>query len=61
MKTNEIINDCLGNLNPSVVLDLGIGKGRCSKRFLKEKIKIIGADKINRGLPKGINFIKSNI
>lgn len=61
MNTKEMINSCLNNLFPKKVLDLGIGKGRCSKRFIEKGSKIIGVDLENKYLPKEIKFIQSNI
>ncbi len=61
MNTKEVINTCLRNLSPKTVLDLGIGKGRCSKRFLKKGASVRGIDLFKKDLPKKIEFIKSNI
>lgn len=61
MKTNDVIKDCLNKLTPKKVLDLGIGKGRCSKRFIEKGSEILGVDLENKGLRKEIKFIKSNI
>ena len=61
MNTKEVINDCLKNIKPKTVLDLGIGKGRCSKRFFKKDARVIGIDIIKKDLPKKIEFIKSSI
>ena len=61
MNTNEIIKECLDNLIPSNVLDLGIGMGRCSRNFLKNNSIVTGVDLVNRNLPDGINFIESSI
>ncbi|NMB66507.1 methyltransferase domain-containing protein [Candidatus Woesearchaeota archaeon] len=60
MNTNEIIKTCLKDLEPKNVLDLGIGKGRCSKIFLKKGVEIIGVDLKDYKIP-GIKFVKSNI
>jgi len=60
MNTNEVINNCLNKLSPKKVLDLGIGKGRCSKRFLQKGSIITGVDLVNTTIP-GINFFQCNI
>ena len=60
MNMNEVIKKCLDNLQPKEVLDLGIGKGRCSKRFLRKGSKITGVDLINNNLTWA-KFIQSNI
>ena len=54
MNTKEVINDCLKNIKPKTVLDLGIGKGRCSKRFFKKDEIVIGIYIIKKDLPKKI-------
>jgi len=59
--TKEILNECLNQLNPKNVLDLGIGSGRCSIRFLKKGASITGVDRIKKELPSEINFIKKDI
>lgn len=61
MNTKEIINECLGDLIPKKVLDIGIGKGRCSKRFLKKGSQVFGIDIKKKDNFEGINFIESNI
>lgn len=61
MKANKIIGECLDKLNPKKVLDLGIGKGRCSKRFIGESCQVTGVDLKNRNIPEEILFIQSNI
>lgn len=60
MKTSDLIKSCLDSLSPKMVLDLGVGKGRCSKRFLQKAYSITGVDLIKQEIP-GINFIQSNI
>ena len=61
MKVNDILKESLDKLNPKKVLDLGIGKGRCSKRFINDSCKITGVDLKNRGIPDQISFVQSNI
>lgn len=60
METNKIINECLNNLSPKKVLDLGIGKGRCSKRFLQKGSAVTGVDLVNPNI-SGIDFFQSDI
>ena len=47
--------------HPKRVLDIGIGKGRCSKRFLKRGSEVFGIDIKKKSNLEGIHFIKSNI
>jgi len=57
---NEVTDDCLNDLSPKKVLDLGIGNGRCSKRFLQKGSVITGIDLENPNI-LGINFIEKDI
>jgi len=63
MNTKNKIQEYLKGLNPKKILDLGCGKGRISKRFIKEGCKIVCVDKddFSKFLPKHINFIQKDI
>ena len=56
MNTNEVIKNCLNNLQPKEILDLGIGNGRGSKRFLEKGSNIFGVDLINKGITRARSF-----
>jgi len=60
-KTEEVLKECLDSLNPKTVLDLGIGKARCSERFLKKEARITGVDIKKQILPEKIRFILQDI
>jgi SAM-dependent methyltransferase len=58
---NFFLGGCLDNLDPKNILDLGIGKGRRSIKFLEKGSQITGVDKKKQTLPQNINFILSDI
>ncbi len=57
----KAINECLDSLSPKNVLDLGVGTGKRSIRYLKKGARVLGVDKIERELPAGIDFQKLDI
>jgi len=63
MNTEKKIQEYFKELNPKKILDLGCGKGKISKRFIKENCKIMGIDKkdFRDFLPESINFIQKDI
>jgi len=61
MDINYSLGGCLDKLAPKKVLDLGIGNGLRSRRFIKKGSKITGVDKIKMELSPEINFVLSDI
>ncbi len=58
----EVLSECLNDLNPKSILDLGCGEGKISSMFFKKGARIFGVDKEKKESFSGnINFLQSDI